>query len=61
MASINVNVALAAASDGKPAQLIKALATLFALGPRGILRYCRHSRIFERTYPRLRARLAGGL
>ena len=60
-ASIDVNVALAAASNGEPAQLIKALATLFRLGPRGMLRYLQYSRIFERAYPRLRARLAGAL
>jgi glycosyltransferase involved in cell wall biosynthesis len=60
-ASIDVNVALAAAHNGKPAQLIPALARLVALGPRKTLRYFRHSRIIERAYPRLRARLAGGL
>jgi glycosyltransferase involved in cell wall biosynthesis len=60
-ASIDVNVALAAASNGEPAQLIKVLARLFRLGPRGILRYLQYSRIFERAYPRLRARLAGSL
>ena len=61
MISIDVNVALAAASRGKPAQLIKAIATLLALGPREIRRYFYHSRIIERTYPRLRARIAGAL
>jgi glycosyltransferase involved in cell wall biosynthesis len=60
-ASIDVNVALAAASNGKPAQLIKALMTMLGLGPRGIVRYLRYSRIVERAYPRLRARLAGAL
>ena len=61
MASIDVNVALAAAGNGESAQLIKVLATLFRLGPRGILRDLQYSRIFERAYPRLRARLAGAL
>jgi glycosyltransferase involved in cell wall biosynthesis len=61
LASISVNVALAAAGEGKPARLLKALAMLFALGPREIFRYLRHSRIIERAYPRLRARIAGGL
>jgi glycosyltransferase involved in cell wall biosynthesis len=61
LASIDVNVALAAASAGKPAQLIKAVAMLFALGPRGMFRYLRHSRIIERACPRLRVRIAGGL
>ena len=60
-ASIDVNVALAAASNGKPAQVIKALRTLFGLGPRGMVRYIRYSRIIERAYPRLRARIAGAL
>jgi len=61
MTSIDVNVALAAASRGKPAPLIKAIVKMLALGPRGILRYFHHSRIIERTYPRLRARIAGAL
>lgn len=61
MSSININVALAAASDGKPAELLRALATLLGLGPREIFRYLRYSRIIERAYPRLRARIAGGL
>ena len=60
-ASIEVNVALAAAGNGKPAQLITALARLAALGPRNLVRYVHHSRIVERAYPRLRARLAGRL
>jgi len=59
--SIDMNVALAAASNGKPAQIVKTLVGLLALGPRGVLRYLRYSRIFERAYPRLRARLAGRL
>jgi hypothetical protein len=61
LASIDVNVALAAAGDGKPAQLPKAITTLFGLGPREIFQYFRHSRIIERAYPRLRARVAGRL
>jgi glycosyltransferase involved in cell wall biosynthesis len=60
-ASIDVNVALAAAGSGELTQLIKALVALLRLGPRGILRYLQYSRIFERAYPRLRARLAGAL
>jgi glycosyltransferase involved in cell wall biosynthesis len=60
-ASIEINVALAAAGNGNPARLIAALAKLAALGPRKLVRYVRHSRIIERAYPRLRARLAGGL
>jgi glycosyltransferase involved in cell wall biosynthesis len=60
-ASIAVNVALAAAGNGKPGRMIAAVARLLALGPRHIVRYFHHSRIIERAYPRLRARLAGGL
>lgn len=60
-ASIEVNVALAAAGNGKPAQLITAAARLAALGPCNLVRYFRHSRIIERAYPRLRARLSGAL
>jgi glycosyltransferase involved in cell wall biosynthesis len=60
-ASIEVNVALAAAGNGKPAELITAVARLAALGPRNLVRYFRHSRIIERAYPRLRARLTGAL
>ncbi len=60
-ASIDVNVALAAASRGGVGQLVRALAAVFALGPRGLMRYLHHSRIVERAYPRLRARLAGAL
>jgi len=60
-ASIAINVALAAAANGNPARLLAAAAGLLVLGPRGVLRYFRYSRIFERAYPRLRARLAGRL
>jgi len=57
--SILVNTALAAADGGKPAELIRAGLAVLGLGPSGVLRYFRASRIFERTYPRLRARFAG--
>jgi hypothetical protein len=60
-AAIDMNVALAAAGAGRPTRLLGALARLLALGPRGFIRYLRYSRIVERAYPRLRARLAGGL
>lgn len=59
--SIDMNVALAAASNGRPGEMVKALTALLALGPRGVLRYIYYSRIVERALPRLRARLAGGL
>src|ERR1051325_1596726 len=54
--SIMVHSALAAAGDGKPAGLVSAGLALLGLGPSGIFRYFRASRIVERTYPRLRAR-----
>jgi len=60
-ASISINVSLAAFNNGQPGQILAALATLLSLGPRGLLRYFRYSRIIERAYPRLRARLTGGL
>jgi glycosyltransferase involved in cell wall biosynthesis len=60
-ASIKINVALAAASEGSLASLGRALAHLFALGPRGIHRYLRDSRLLERALPRLRARLTGAM
>jgi glycosyltransferase involved in cell wall biosynthesis len=54
-ASINVNVALAAGVSGNVAPMGKALASVLALGPRGIYRYLFYSRIFERTFSRVRA------
>ena len=60
-ASIRINVALAAASAGSLAALGRALAELIGLGPRGVYRYLRDSRLFERAFPRLRARLTGAL
>jgi len=59
-ASIAVNTALAAAAVGKPGGVLPALARVLALGPAGIHRYLRDSRIVERVMPRLRAKLAGG-
>jgi hypothetical protein len=60
-ASIKINVALAAASDGSLPGFGRALAQLATLGPSGIHRYLRDSRLFERAFPRLRARLTGAL
>ncbi len=58
-ASIKVNVMLAAASSGSIRSLFSAMANILALGPRGMRRYLRDSRIRERVTSRLRARLAG--
>ena len=54
-ASIDVNIALAAATRGKFAQIAKALIAVLALGPRGVHRYFLYSRIIERAFPRLKA------
>lgn len=59
LASIKINGALAAASAGKWSAIFPAFARLLALGPAGIHRYLRDSRIGDRLMPRLRARLAG--
>ena len=58
-ASINVNVSLAAASAGSFRQVMTAAAAVLSLGPAGISRYLRDSRILERVLPRLRGRLRG--
>jgi hypothetical protein len=60
-ASIKVNVALATASGGSLVALAKAVGQLFLLGPRGLHRYLRDSRLFERVVPRLRAKFSGAL
>ena len=58
-ASILVNTALAAASGGDLSGLWRAAIGVLRLGPAGIHRYVRDSRIVDRVAPRLRARLAG--
>ena len=58
-ASIAVNVALASASAGDPSGLWRAAAKILRLGPAGIRRYLRDSRIAERVAPRVRAKFAG--
>jgi glycosyltransferase involved in cell wall biosynthesis len=60
-ASIKINVALAAASGGSLGALGKAAGQLFLLGPVGLHRYLRDSRLIERVVPRLRARFSGAL
>lgn len=59
LASIGVNGALAAAAGGDWRGLLPAAARVFALGPKGIHRYMRDSRIVDRLLPRLRAKLTG--
>lgn len=58
-ASIAVNVALAAASAGDMSGLLGAAGQVLGLGPAGIHRYLRDSRIVERIVPRIRAKLTG--
>jgi hypothetical protein len=58
-ASIAVNAALAAASTGDVGSLLRAAGQVLGLGPRGIRRYLRDSRIIERMAPRIRAKLTG--
>jgi glycosyltransferase involved in cell wall biosynthesis len=58
-ASIEVNVALAAAVAGKFGAITKAIGSVLFLGPAGIARYLAYSRIVDRALPRLRAAVAG--
>jgi glycosyltransferase involved in cell wall biosynthesis len=58
-ASITVNAALASASGGNMNGLLRAASEIMRLGPTGIRRYFRDSRIVERIVPRLRAKLTG--
>ena len=58
-ASIAVNTALAAASAGDLRGLLPAVSKVLQLGPAGIRRYIRDSRIVDRVAPRMRAKLGG--
>jgi hypothetical protein len=58
-ASIDVNVSLAAASGGSVRDLASAARKVVSLGPSGMRRYLRDSRLRERVLPRLYARLMG--
>lgn len=58
-ASIAVNTALAAASAGDVSGLLRAATGVLRLGPGGICRYLRDSRIVDRVVPRVRAKLGG--
>ena len=58
-ASIAVNTALAAASTGEVGGLLRAAGQVLRLGPSGIHRYLRDSRIIERVAPRVLAKLTG--
>lgn len=58
-ASISVNVSLAAASGGDLKALFGAARAVLSLGPSGMVRYLRDSRLRERVACRLRAKLSG--
>jgi glycosyltransferase involved in cell wall biosynthesis len=58
-ASISVNVSLAAASGGDLKALFGAARAVLSLGPGGMRRYLRDSRLRERVACRLRAKLTG--
>lgn len=58
-ASISVNVSLAAASAGNLKALVRAAGVVLSLGPIGMRRYLRDSRLRERAVCRLRAKLTG--
>jgi len=54
-----VNVSLAAASGGSFKALASAAGNILSLGPMGMRRYLRDSRLRERVVSRLRARMTG--
>jgi len=56
-ASIIVNTALASAARGNLHGLLRAASAVACLGPRGIHRYLRDSRIMDRVAPRVLAKL----
>lgn len=58
-ASISVNVSLAAASSGDLKALVRAARVVLSLGPGGMRRYLRDSRLRERVTSRVRAKLTG--
>jgi hypothetical protein len=58
-ASIAVNSALASTTGADLSGLGKAALEVLRLGPAGIRRYLRDSRIIERAAPRVRAKLMG--
>jgi glycosyltransferase involved in cell wall biosynthesis len=58
-ASIEVNVALAAAISGKFGGIRKAVRSVLSLGLAGIIRYFTYSRIIDRAVPRLLAVVVG--
>lgn len=60
-ASIDVNTALADAYNGQIRAVARGGMAMLRLGPLGLVRYLRDSRLIERLLPRVRAMVAGGL
>jgi glycosyltransferase involved in cell wall biosynthesis len=60
-ASARINGLLAEAMHGRKAALLLVLREMACLGPSGLYRYFRDSRIVDRVLPRLQARWQGGL
>ena len=58
-ASIDVNCALAQASDGNKGALADAARSFLGLGPTELVRYVRQSRIIDRVIPRLQLAVSG--
>ncbi len=58
-ASWRINAGLAASAAGRSGALFDALIAAIRLGPVKLARYINYSRIFDRSIPRLRAKLAG--
>jgi glycosyltransferase involved in cell wall biosynthesis len=58
-ASIAVNLALAAASEGRARGLLSAFGEVLKLRPAAMRRFFRDTRLLERVAPRLRARIRG--
>ncbi|HEX3430254.1 MAG TPA: glycosyltransferase [Rhizomicrobium sp.] len=58
-ASIAINTALAASAAGRASAFLRPVTELLGLGPAGVCRYLRDSRIVERVTPRVRASLRG--
>jgi len=60
-ASISINVSLAGAANGSWKAVGGAAWEVLSLGPAGIARFLRDTRLKERLLPRVRAKMAGGL
>lgn len=59
-AAIEVNTRLAEASNGHWRAIAPAAAAILGLGPSGMFEFLRDTRLIERVWPRVRARLSAG-